>query len=295
MSDSTISQPKDSKPTKDNPFVSSIAVPKTRTTFTDFAALFGVILAWGALLVALILEGGELRALIHLPAAILVFGGTLGAGIMSSRSSQLAAIPSLLKKVFTEQTQEVSDVVLLLVRFADRARRTGLLSMEQEVTNLEDPFLRQGLLLVIDGTDPETIREILTTDIQFEAQRHKAEEGVFTTLGGFAPTLGIIGTVMGLIHMLTNLNDPAKMGPLIAGAFLATLYGVASANLIFLPIANKLRTVFAEERLIREVTLEGVLAIQSGNTPRVVEEKLKAFLNPRLRDTIAVPRSGRFQ
>lgn len=293
MSDSTL--PKTNSSTQSSPFSQSILVPETRKPLVDFASFFGVLLAWGALFVALALEGGELRALIHLPAAILVFGGTLGAGIMSFRGNQLATIPALLRKAFTEQRQEVSDIVLLLTRFADKARRSGLLSMERDVEQIQDSFLKQGLQLVMDGTDPEMIREILTTDLHFAEMRRRSEESIFTTLGGFAPTLGIIGTVMGLIHMLTNLNDPGKMGPLIAGAFIATLYGVGSANLVFLPISNKLRAIAAEERLTHEIILEGVLAIQAGNNPRVVEEKLKAFLAPRLRDSIAIPRGGRFQ
>lgn len=295
MSESTVPKTTNPTTTQASPFSQSILVPKTRSPLMDFASLFGVLLAWGALFVALILEGGDLRSLIHLPAAILVFGGTLGAGIMSFRSNQLVSIPSLLRKVFSEQRQDVADIVLMLTRFADKARRSGLLSMERDVDQIEDSFLKQGLQLVMDGTDPEIIREILTTDLQFEVMRHRNEESIFTTLGGFAPTLGIIGTVMGLIHMLSNLNDPGKMGPLIAGAFIATLYGVASANLVFLPISNKLRAIASEEHLVHEIILEGVLSIQAGNSPRVVEEKLKAFLAPRLRDAIAIPRGGRFQ
>jgi chemotaxis protein MotA len=148
---------------------------------------------------------------------------------------------------------------------------------------MDNAFLKQGLQLAIDSEDPNTIREILLTDIQQLELRHRAGERVFATMGGFAPTLGIIGTVVGLIHMLSNLNDPSKMGPLIASAFIATLYGVASANLLFLPMSAKLRARSAEEVLHRETLLEGILAIQAGDSPRIVEEKLKVYLAPRLR------------
>ena len=171
----------------------------------------------------------------------------------------------------------------MMVRFAERARREGLLVLEEEARRIDDDFLQRGMRLAIDGTDPEMVREILSTEIHFLQARHKVGENIFTTLGGFAPTLGIIGTVMGLIHMLANLSDPAKMGPLIAGAFIATLYGVSSANLIFLPIGNKLKARSAEEVIVREVMVEGILSIQTGDNPRIVEEKLKAFLAPKMR------------
>jgi len=252
----------------------------------DLATIAGMIMAWGALIGALVMEGGDVKSLINIPAALLVFGGTIGASIISFRTNQITGVPGILAKAFSEKTQDAADVILLLVRFAERARREGLLVLEEDARRLEDPFLQKGIQLAIDGTDPELIREILSTEIHFLQARHKVGETMFTTLGGFAPTLGIIGTVMGLIHMLANLSDPGKMGPLIAGAFIATLYGVSSANLLFLPIANKLKARSADEVLIREVMVEGILAIQAGDNPRIVEEKLKAFLAPQLRDTL---------
>ncbi|MCX6378684.1 MAG: MotA/TolQ/ExbB proton channel family protein [Armatimonadetes bacterium] len=184
-------------------------------------------------------------------------------------------------------------MIHLVVRFADKARREGLLSLENDAKAMDVPLLKQGIFLVIDGTDPETIRDILSTDLHYQEMNFRAEESIFTTLGGFAPTLGIIGTVMGLIHMLAQLNDPGKMGPLIAGAFIATLYGVTSANLIFLPIAHKLRAIAGEEILLQEVILEGVLAIQAGNSPRLVEERLKSYVAPRQRAITLHARGGK--
>ncbi len=252
----------------------------------DFATIIGMLLAWGALVGALLMEGGELKSLINLPAGLLVFGGTLGAATISFKMSQITGLPGVLKQAFTAKTHDVAEVIEIMVGFAERARREGLLVLEEDARKINDEFLQRGMRLAIDGTDPELVREILTTEIHFLQARHKVGESIFTTLGGFAPTLGIIGTVMGLIHMLANLSDPAKMGPLIAGAFIATLYGVSSANLLFLPIGNKLKARTAEEVVIREVMVEGILSIQSGDNPRIVEEKLKAFLAPKLRQAL---------
>lgn len=254
----------------------------------DAASVLGILLAWGALIGALMLEGAHPMSLFNLPAALLVFGGTFGAGIISFKMSQIKTLPVVLAQAFTERTQDISQVIALLVHFAERARREGLLVLEEEADDLQDPFLRRGIHLAIDGTDPELVREILMTDIHFLQARHRVGESIFTTLGGFAPTLGIIGTVMGLIHMLSNLSEPGKMGPLIADAFIATLYGVASANLIFLPIGKKLKIHSAEEVLVREIMVEGILSIQAGDNPRIVEEKLKAFLAPKVRDSMAM-------
>ena len=240
----------------------------------------------GALVGSLLMEGGDVRSLVNLPAAFLVFGGTFGACLMSFKTQQITGVPGVLSRAFREKPTDPAELISTLVRFAERARREGLLALEVELRRTQDEFLKRAMRLAIDGADPETIREILATDIHFSQQRHRSSEAVFTTLGGFAPTLGIIGTVMGLVHMLSQLSDPGKMGPLIAGAFIATLYGVSSANLIFIPIANKLKTLSHEEALMQEVIVEGALAIQAGDNPRMVEERLKAFIAPKLRASV---------
>jgi chemotaxis protein MotA len=252
----------------------------------DLATLSGLLIAWGALMGSLLMEGSDPRALINVPAALLVFGGTLGAATISFRLNQIMGLPDILKKAFSTKEQDLPAAIALLVGFAERARRDGLLSLEDAAMHSDDEFLKRGIRLVVDGTDPEMVREILSTEIHFLQTRHKVGESIFNTMGGFAPTLGIIGTVMGLIRMLANLSDPGKMGPLISGAFIATLYGVSSANLIFLPIGNKLKSRTAEEVLVREVMIEGILAIQAGDNPRIVEDKLKAFLAPKLRHAL---------
>jgi chemotaxis protein MotA len=258
----------------------------------DLATVLGLLLAWGALMISLIMEGGDPRALVNIPAFLLVFGGTLGAATVSFRLNQIMGIPDILRKAFTSKEIDVRATIAMLVQMAERARRDGLLTLEADAEKAGDEFLERGIRLAVDGTDPEMIREILSTEIHFLQSRHKVGESIFTTMGGFAPTLGIIGTVMGLIHMLTNLSDPGKMGPLIAGAFIATLYGVSSANLVFLPIGNKLKARSAEEVLVREIIIEGILAVQAGDNPRIVEDKLMAFVAPRLRNTQPLSRGA---
>jgi chemotaxis protein MotA len=167
-----------------------------------------------------------------------------------------------------------------MVTLADKARRDGLLALEDDLAEVEDDFTRKGVQLVVDGTDSDLVRAILLSEIDGMAARHKANAHVFATAGGFAPTLGIIGTVLSLVHVLENLSSPATLGHSIAGAFIATLYGVGSANLVFLPVANKLKELAAEELVYREMQLEAILSIQAGDNPRMLGEKLETFLAP---------------
>ena len=252
----------------------------------DLATLIGLLLAWGAFLGSILIEGGDLSALLNPSAALLVFGGTLGASMICFPLSTITSLPGIVKNAFLSKKEDVGHLIKTLVGYAEKARREGLLALEDEVQKMDDPFLKKGIQLAIDGTDPELVREIMETDIQFLGTRHHEGANLFGTMGGFAPTLGVIGTVSGLVHMLANLSDPGSMGPSIAAAFIATLYGVCSANLLFLPLGNKLKAISHEEVLVREIIMEGILAIQAGDNPRIVEEKLKAFLSPKIRKTI---------
>lgn len=252
----------------------------------DLATIIGLVLAWGAFFGSVIMEGGELKAMINPSAMVLVFGGTIGASMMSFPLSAIIGLPTVVKNAFTGKKEDLAEVIKMLVGFAERARREGLLALEDEAKDIDDVFLKKGIQLAIDGTDPELVRDIMQTDIAFLGSRHHTGANLFATMGGFAPTLGVIGTVAGLVHMLANLSDPGSMGPSIAAAFIATLYGVSSANLLFLPLSNKLKHASAEEVLMREMTMEGILAIQAGDNPRIVEEKLKAFLSPKVRASI---------
>lgn len=250
----------------------------------DLSTIIGLIVAFGALGAAVMIEGGSLRALVSVPAAVIVFGGTLGATMVSVPLKDFLQLPMLTKFAFFPHAFDHADTAREIVRLAGQARRKGLLQLESEAAQLRDPFLVKGLALVIDGTDAEMIRETMETEIMAMETRHKAGAKLFTLMGGLAPTLGVTGTVMGLVNMLANVNDPSTMGPAIATAFLATLYGVASANLLFLPIASKLAMRSEEETHLCEILLEGLMSLQAGHSPMVVEERLKSFLKPKDRN-----------
>ena len=254
----------------------------------DPASVIGIVLAFVAVLASMVMEGGNPAALVTHPAPIvLVVGGTIGATMAGFTLKELAGVPKAFLKAFLPGPPlDPTAVVGQVVHFADRARRDGLLALEDEVKEIEDPFLRKGLQLAIDGTDPEIVREVLETEIDGLRERHKMGAQFFGNMGAFAPTLGIIGTVLGLVHMLENLEDPSSMGPLIAAAFVATLWGVMTANLLFLPIANKLKRASGEEAAHMEMVLDAILSIQAGSNPRTVTEKLKSYLPPSLRDDI---------
>lgn len=254
----------------------------------DVASSAGIILAFVAVLVSMVMEGGNPASLVTHPAPIiLVLGGTLGATMAGYDIKDLTGIAKVAMKAFMPGAPiEPAESIETIVHFADRARRDGLLALEDEAKDIEDPFLRKGLQLAIDGTDPEVVRDVLDTEIAALKERHKIGAKFWADMGAFAPTLGIIGTVLGLVHMLENLDDPSSMGPLIAAAFIATLWGVMTANLIYLPLSNKLKRASTAEVAYKEMIVEGVLAIQAGANPRTVTEKLKSYLPPSQRDDI---------
>ena len=240
----------------------------------------GIGLAVLMMIGAIFMEGGNPMSMLNIPAAMIVLGGTLGATMASTSMEQMKAIPVLYKKSMSTEAPNYRAEIDRIVSFAEKARREGLLALDAEVGEIEDEFLRKGMQLVVDGTDPELVREILESEIEGMELRHKEAVAPFVQAGGFGPTLGILGTVCSLVHVLQNLSDPSTLGPAISGAFIATLYGVGSANVVYYPVANKLKALSSEEIELRTLTLEGILAIQAGDNPRVVEDKLIAFLSP---------------
>ena len=253
----------------------------------DLATIAGLILAWGALLASLMIEGGRPGDLILISPAILVFGGTLGATCMTVSIQDIVKLPMFIKLGMFGKPPDSVGIVNVLTEFAKKARREGILGLEEDSKQVDNKFLRRGVEMVVDGTPADLIREILETEIAAMMQRHSLGAEMMATAGGFAPTMGIIGTVMGLIHMLKSLSDPGKMGPAIAAAFLATLYGVLVANLFFLPMGNKLKLRSQQEAALYEMMIEGILAVQSGDNPRIVEMKMTSFLPPALRGKVA--------
>lgn len=246
----------------------------------DITTLLGLIIAWSALAISVTLEGGHLSAFVNVPAAIIVFGGTFGATAIGLPWRQAASMPQVLKRAFIGGDVDSLQVIELLTDLIRRARKEGVLALESEIEKISNEFLRSGIQLVIDGTSQELLSDILGRELRAMKGRHSMGHKIFDTLGGFSPTLGIIGTIMGLIHALGALENPEDMGHLIAGAFVATLYGVSIANLIFLPIANKLKANSEEELSAYRLAVEGILALQAGESPRVAAARMRCFLSP---------------
>lgn len=244
----------------------------------DRSSVIGITAGTALLLLGYVLEGGTPTALLQLSAAVIVFGGTFGAVVASFPMSELKKFPKWLKIAFTEKSFGTQEAYNILIHFSEKARREGLLSLEQDLETIEDRFTRQGMQLVIDGTDPEITREILESNITVMERRHKVGIHVFEAAGGYAPTMGIIGTVMGLVMVLGNLSDPEALAHSIAAAFIATLYGVSSANVLWLPIASKLKQRDRAEVAAMEMILDGIISIQAGENPSILKEKLKTHL-----------------
>jgi chemotaxis protein MotA len=244
------------------------------------ATAIGIVVACVGILGAAMMEGTSPAAFMNMPAMILVFLGTFGATMAAVGMDNAKKIPSLYKIAFGGADHNLGGKVSELVALAEKARRDGLLALESDLETVEDPFTRKGMQLVVDGTDPDLVRDILEVEIDAMMARHKEGAETFKTAGGFAPTMGIIGTVMGLVHVLENLSAPDTLGPAISGAFIATLMGVGAANVVFLPVAGRLKGLSHAEVNERTLILEGILSIQAGDNPRVVAEKLMSLVPP---------------
>jgi len=244
----------------------------------DLATPVGIILGFAVVIVANIMEGGHPSSLFMIPPMLLVFGGTLMATVAGGTMSDAKTALKSVKRAFTGKVAPAGDLVPHIITLAERARREGLLALEDALREIDDPFLVKGVTMAIDGTDPDELRDILEAEVHAKKAEDKQAAKFYTDCGGYAPTVGIIGTVMGMVHVLENLTTPAALGPLIAGAFVATLWGVGSANLLFLPLGSRLKRLGALEAARMELTVEGISAIQSGSNPRLVAEKLKSLL-----------------
>jgi chemotaxis protein MotA len=259
----------------------------------DIASIGGILLALISLILAFIFDGGSLTALMQPTAALIVVGGTIGATLASVSLRQFMAVGKYLKIAFFPKSSAAPLVVIeQLVELASVARREGILALEERVETFHDEFLQNGIRLVVDGVDPELVKSMLETELAYVEDRHLAAAKIFDTAGGYAPTMGIIGTVMGLVHVLSSLQNVDALGPEIAVAFTATLYGVGTANIVWLPLGSKLKARNSEEVLMREIMIEGILSIQAGENPNILRQKLKAFLAPSLRQEKSVKKAG---
>jgi chemotaxis protein MotA len=247
----------------------------------DLSTVLGLGLGLVVVIAVLILDGGSPVELISHPSAILLcLGGSFVATMATTPFEYVTKFPKWFLKAFLVKKNNLHEIINSLANMADKARREGLLALEEESKKIPDPFLKQGIMLVVDGTDPSQVRAILELEIKNMEERHEHGINFFAQAGGFAPTFGIIGTVMGLIGVLKELDDPGKLAKSIAAAFLATLWGLLSANLIWLPVGGKLAVRSREEVAYRKMLMEGILALQAGENPRIIKEKLSAFLPP---------------
>lgn len=244
----------------------------------DFLTIAGILVALGAILGGNILEGGHTSSLMQLTAGLIVGGGTMGTVLVSFPMADFLRGLKLGKLAFIEPKHDMPGLVKVLLELAGLARRDGVLALESRLGSIEDPFLKRAVQFVVDGVDPAVTRDALEMEIHFEAEEQTMGAKVFEAAGGYSPTIGIIGAVLGLIHVMNNLSDPSKLGPGIAVAFVATVYGVAMANILFLPMANKIKRKIALEKERKTIVAEGVLGIQEGLNPRVLEEKLRSYM-----------------
>lgn len=250
---------------------------KHKNRRVDLTSLVGVPLGVGMILVGQLIEGGSARSVLQGTAALIVFGGTLGAVLVSFSFADVKQAALSLRRVFYEEGEPAEATINTILRYAKIARKDGILALEDESEGAKDPMLRKGLMLAVDGVNPKTLREMLEIDLAAAEDRDLAPARVYESAGGYAPTVGILGAVLGLIHVMENLSDPSKLGSGIAVAFVATIYGVGIANLVLLPIANKLRRRTAEASQRRILIFEGILAIQEGLNPRLIDQKLRGF------------------
>ncbi len=244
----------------------------------DPAGFIGLVIALGAIFGALVMEGANPMSIMLPAPLLLVWVGTIGVGIAGHTLKDVIASFKAVPRALTSTVPDPTETVETLVSLADRARREGLLALEDAARDIDDPFLRSGLQAAIDGTDPDDLRMILEDKISTKRTRERMQSKYFQDMGGYAPTIGIIGTVISLVHVLENLSDPSSLGHSIAAAFVATLWGILSANVIWLPLGARIRRISDLECAQMEVTLEGLLAVQAGANPRLVSERLRSLL-----------------
>ena len=244
----------------------------------DILTIIGILIAFGGVVGGMIFEGGHVGSIIQLAAAIIVFGGTIGAVLTQTPISTFILAVKNSKLLFVNPDSNPKRVIKQLSDFAAVARKEGLLALESKAKNIRDPFFKKGLHLIVDGTEPAAARDIMEIELSFYDEYNMASAKVYELAGGYAPTVGIIGAVLGLIHVMENLAEPEKLGAGIAVAFVATVYGVGSANLLFLPFAGKIKSKVREEVILRELMIEGLVSLSEGENPRRLEEKLSGFL-----------------
>ncbi|MGB5984155.1 MAG: motility protein A [Desulfobacterales bacterium] len=244
----------------------------------DFATFFGILVA-GGLMAGAIVQNGAAGWFVNYPSLMIVIGGTMGATLVAYPLSDIVSVFGVAKKAFLYRTQAPQKLIPQMVNFAKLARKEGVLAFESRLRHLEIPFMARGLRMAVDGMEVKAIEDVLGTEIAYVSARHRLGADIFTTMGTFAPAIGMLGTIIGLVQMLMQMEDPSKIGPAMALALLTTFYGTLLANLFFLPLAGKLKARDKQELLLKQMILEGILAIQRGENHRIVEQKLRAYLS----------------
>lgn len=250
----------------------------------DIASLVGVLLALGLIVAAIaIAPGSSFAAFLDYPSMMVVIGGALAAAMISFPLKNFLGVIGVVKKVFLNRVDHVPTLIETVVSLAETARRDGLLALEGRLDDIDNSFIVLGIQMAVDGTRPEVIEDVLRTELDAVATRHRDGKAVLDQMGRFAPAFGMIGTLMGLIIMLGNMSDPSSIGAGMAVALITTLYGAIVSNVFFLPFAEKLGFISKQELLAMEIIIRGIMAIQSGDNPRIIEQKLNTFVPPKLR------------
>ncbi len=245
----------------------------------DIATIVGILSATGLVLGAIFMGSG-LNVFINIPSLCIVVGGTIGVTLIAYPLKDFLSVIKVVQKALFTKNISATELISKFTSFANKTRKEGILALESEIKEVKDEFLKKGVQLSIDGLEPQQIQNILDTEIDFVRDRHKLGADIFTSMGTFAPAMGMIGTLIGLVQMLQSMNDPSTIGPAMAVALLTTFYGSLMANICCMPIAGKLKTRSKEEMLIKEMAIQGIISLSNGDNPRILEQKLLAFLPP---------------
>ncbi len=249
----------------------------------DIATIVGIIGCF-AMVIVVIVMGGSPQSFVNVQSILIVLGGTVGATLINFPLKEVVSVFAVVKNAFLSRASDRIEMMDTMVTLARQARKEGILSLENDIQNVGDKFLERGIMLAIDGQEPETVERIMSREISKTEQRHELGAEIFSVMGAFAPAMGMIGTLIGLVQMLRTMEDPSTIGPAMAIALLTTLYGSIMANMVFLPISGKLKNRSSDEILVKQMVLEGVLAIQVGDNPMIVRDRLMPFISPKLRE-----------
>ena len=253
----------------------------------DLASIIGLVVGIVLVIISICLgDAGvaSLKGFLDAPSVLITFGGSFCATLASNSLSEFVEGLKSIKLIFKVYAEDTGEMIRRIIDLSNVARKEGLLSLEEAAVDLDDAFLKKGILLIVDGTDPELVRAIMETELTSLEERHKGKVSFWETLGSMGPAWGMIGTLIGLINMLGNMDDPGSLGPAMSVALLTTMYGSMLANWLCAPVANKMKANNAKEVMVKQIVIEGLLSIQAGENPRVIEEKLKSFVAPKERD-----------